>query len=124
MRPVPTLFSASLHDGLFGVDDQIENHLLQLRGIGQGVRQAGIEHELHGNVFEFQFVGAQRQGPLDHFIQIDRAALRLGFPREQEKVLHDAAGALGFLRDSPGIPGRGPTRNAGSAEAARILECW
>ncbi len=80
--PRLAFLAAPLQDRLLGIDDQIENHLLELGGVREGLRQAGIEHEFNGDVFELQFVGPQSQSPVDDFIQIHGAALRLGFPGE------------------------------------------
>src|SRR5713226_9657502 len=94
---------ASLLDGLFGVDHQVEHHLLHLEGIGERGGQLGIELEIDGDVFNLQFVAAQRQSPLDDLVQVHWAALRLRFTAEQEQVLDDPAGPLGFLEDHAGV---------------------
>ena len=97
IRPLRSSSPRAMHDGLLGVHDQIQHHLLELRRVRQCLRQAGIQHQLHVDVFEFQFVGAQGKRPLDHFVQMHGAPLGLGLSREKQQVLYDPRGALGFL---------------------------
>ena len=46
---------------LLGVDDQVQQHLLDLVAVGEDLRQAGGERVDHRDVGDALFVGAQRE---------------------------------------------------------------
>ena len=76
---------------LLGVDDQIEQHLLELMRIGEHLRQAGGERVDDGDVAEALLVRAQRQRLAHDLIDVDHRARRLALAREGQQVADDLA---------------------------------
>ena len=84
---------------LLGVDDQVEQHLLDLMAVGEHLRQAGGERVDDGDVRDALLVGAQRQRLAHDLVDVDHRARRLPLARERQQVADDARGALGFAED-------------------------
>ena len=98
---------------LFGVQQQVEQRLLQLAAVAEDGRQAGLELRLQLDRVQAELVGAQRQDAVHHVGDVLLGA-RGGLPaREREQVADDLRGALGLLGDAPQIVRRAP-RSAGS----------
>ena len=85
--------------GLFGVDDQVEQDLLDLMAVGEYLRQAGGERVDDGDVGDALLVGAQGQRFADHEIHVDHRARRLALAGEGQQVPHDPRRALRFAED-------------------------
>ena len=85
---------------LLGVDDQIQQHLLNLMRVGENRRQARRRAPRSRVMFVTRCsYDAQRQRFADDLVQIDHRARGLPFPREGQQVADDARGALGFAED-------------------------
>ena len=84
---------------LLGVDDEVEQDLLDLMAVGEHLRQAGGERVDDGDVGHALLVGAQRQRFAHDLIDVHHRARRLALAREGEQVADDARGALGFAED-------------------------
>ena len=84
---------------LLGVDDQVEQHLLDLVRIGERLRQAGGERFDDRDVADALLVGAQRQRLAHDLVEIDHRARRVALAREGQQVADDLRGALGFAED-------------------------
>ena len=84
---------------LLRVDDQIEQHLLQLVAIGKDLRQAGGERVEHRDIREPLLVRAKRERLPHDLVHVDHRARRLPLARERQQVSDDARGALGFAED-------------------------
>ena len=84
---------------LLGVDDEVEQDLLELVRVGEHLRQAGGKRGQHGDVRDALFVGAQRERLADDVIEIDHRARGVTLAREGEEVAHDAGRALRLAED-------------------------
>ena len=91
---------------LLGVDDEVEQHLLNLMRIGEDRRQAGGERLENHDVGRALLVGAKRQRLAHDLVQIDRRARRVPLARERLQVADDARGALGGVVDGVEIAAR------------------
>ena len=98
--------AAALLDGLLGVHQQIEHHLLQLVGIRQGERKFPVQFQHYGYILYLELVTAQGQGALDNFVQVHRLALRFFPAGKQQQIFDDSSGALGLFKNAPGFLGR------------------
>ena len=89
--------------GALGVQDEIEQRLLQLAAVGDDRRKAWLElrHEL--DAAQPELVGAQRQHALHELGEVLRRARRGLPPGEREQVADDARGALRLLGDATKI---------------------
>ena len=88
---------------LLGVQDQIEQRLLQLAAVGNHRRQPRVElgHEL--DAAQPELVGAQRQHALHEIGDVLRRPRR-GLPsRKRQQVADDARRALRLLGDAPQV---------------------
>ena len=85
--------------GLLGVDDQVEQHLLNLMRIGERLRQAGGERLDGRDVVDALLVRAQRQRFANHLIEVDHRARRVALAREGQQVADDLGGALRLAED-------------------------
>jgi hypothetical protein len=84
---------------LLGVDDQVEQHLLQLMRVGEHLRQAGGQRVDDADVVQALLVGAQRQRLPNDLVHVDHRTGRVALAREREQVADDARGAFGFGKD-------------------------
>jgi hypothetical protein len=83
---------------LFGVDEEIEQHLLDLMRIGKYARHVG--RQLGGDrQHRHLVVAAQRDRFDDERIDVDHGARRLALTRECQQVAHDTRGAVRFAED-------------------------
>ena len=85
---------------LLGVDDDVQDDLLQLVRIGQGLRQVLREIGLHLDVAHAHLVGAQLERGLDDAVDRRHDALGLVLAGEGQEVLHDAGRPLGLVADA------------------------
>src|SRR4029077_3837069 len=95
--------AASLQNRLFRVDEQVQDHLLELIRIGQRWRKTVCQAALDNDVFDFEFITAQGQGALHNLVEVHAGALGFCLPGKKEQVLDDAAGALRLLEDLLGL---------------------
>ena len=84
---------------LLGVDDQVEQDLLNLVRIGEDARQAGRERLEDVDVAQALLVAAQGQRFADHLVEVDHRARGVALAREGQEVADDLGGALGFGED-------------------------
>ena len=85
--------------GLFGVDDQVEQHLLYLLTVCEYVRKTRRERDDDGDVGDALLVGPQRQRFTHDLVHIHHGARRLPFSGEGEQAADDACGALGLTQN-------------------------
>ncbi len=85
--------------GLLGVDDEVQQHLLQLVRVGEHLRQARRERGQDGDVRDALLVGAQRQRLLDDGVDVHHRARGVALAREREQVADDARRAVGLGED-------------------------
>lgn len=88
---------------LLTVHEQIENHLLELDGIGERGREIGCEMDLDSDAGALEIVGAQAEGALDDFVEANGRTVQLGLASEHEQAADDVGGAFGFLTEAMGI---------------------
>ena len=86
---------------LLGVDDEVQQHLLELVRIGEDLRQAGGERVDDVDVRDALLVRAQRERLAHDVVEVHHRARGVPLAREGEEVAHDAGGALGLPRGSP-----------------------
>ena len=84
---------------LLGVDDQVQQHLLQLMRVREDLRQARGERVDDDDVGDALLVGAQRQRLAHDLIEVDHRARALPLAREGQQLAHDLRGALGLVED-------------------------
>ena len=84
---------------LFGIHDQIQQHLLDLMAIGEDLRQPGGERLDDGHVVDALLIGAEGERFAGDLIHVHHRPRRLPLPRERQQVPNDARGALGFGKD-------------------------
>src|SRR5262249_48904945 len=83
---------------LDGVEDQIENYLLQLDSISSNERQALRELRLHRDVVLHQLATGQGNDFQDDFVDLDvTLPWTLLLPDEGTELADDVAGALAVL---------------------------
>src|SRR5579862_2658033 len=99
--------SSRLKQSLLGVYNQVQDHLLNLIGIGHRQGQPLREFALNHDVLDFQFVAAQSERALDNFIDVHTGAFRLVLAREVKQIFHDPASALSFLKYFQGFRAAG-----------------
>src|SRR5579863_7390955 len=83
--------------GLLGVQDQVQENLHQLMGVGVYGRKRTFPQKIYGDVALAQGVRMQVQCPLHQFTEINRRSAGCGWPGEIHQVLHDLDGASGLL---------------------------
>ena len=76
---------------LLGVDDEVQQDLLDLMWIGKHRRQTCRQSVHDADVGNALFVGAKRQRFLHDLIQIDRRPRRMPLPRERLQVADDTS---------------------------------
>ena len=84
---------------LLRVDDEVEQHLLDLVAVGEHLRQAGGERIDDGDVRDALLVRAQRERFAHDLVDVHHGARRLPLARERQKVADDPRGALRFAED-------------------------
>jgi hypothetical protein len=84
---------------LLGVDDQVEQHLLQLMAISQDLRQPGSKGVDDRDVRDTLLVGAERQCLANDLIDVHHDACRLSLACEGEEVADDPCGPLRLAQD-------------------------
>ena len=83
---------ASIGHGILGVDDQVREHLADLVGSDDCVRQS-TQIRLDFHVGALELAGQQQQGIFDDGIHVDRLDL-FGVAVQAEHLAHDAGNAL------------------------------
>ena len=84
---------------LLGVDDQVEQDLLNLVRVGKRLRQASGERLDGRHIVDALLVGAQRQRFPDDLIEIDHRPRGMTLAREGEQVADDLGGAFRLAQD-------------------------
>ena len=84
---------------LLGIDQEIEQHLLDLVTVGKHFRQPTRERLDHLNVADLLLVGPQRERLAYHLVQIHHGTRGLALARERQQVADNAGGAFGFGQD-------------------------
>ena len=84
---------------LFGVDDEIEQDLLNLVRVGEDAGQAGGERLEDVDVAQPLFVAAQRERLAHHLVEVDHRPRGVALAREGQEVPDDPGGALRFGED-------------------------
>ena len=102
---------------LLGVDDEVQQDLLDLVRIGKDGRKARGQRLEDHDVRDALLMHPQRQRFADHLIQVHRRPGRVTLPGERLQVAHDAGGALGGVVD--GVEIGASARRAGGPTAAR-----
>jgi hypothetical protein len=102
---------------LLGVDDQVQQHLLQLIAIGEHPRQGGGERVDDGDVRDAPIRQSPRQRLSHHLVDINHRPCRLTLAREGQEIADDASGTLrfaenGFKTAAYGIVHRGVLRES------------
>ena len=104
---------------LLGVDDDVQEHLLDLVRVEHRLRQRRVELQLGLDVADAQVVVAQLQHALDERVEVRRLLLRPAPARERQQVRHDLRCALGLAVDRLDLPPRRLVEVAAAAAAAR-----
>ena len=99
--------------GLLGVDDEVQQHLLDLVAVGEHLRQARRERVDDRDVRDALLVRAQRQRLAHDLVDVHHRPRRLTLAREGQQVADDAAARS----DSPRIVSR--PRRTGSSRPER-----
>src|SRR5208282_4233125 len=86
-------------DGVVGVVQNVEKHLLELVGISDDLGQGVVEVFDHLNAVTDEVVRTQVHGALQDGVELKRLALRRHLAGKAEQVLHDLLGALRFLEN-------------------------
>jgi hypothetical protein len=84
---------------LLRVDDQVEQDLLDLVGIGKHLRKAGRQRFENRDVADALLVGSQGQGLAHDLVEIHHRARGVTFPREGQEVADDLRRPLRFPED-------------------------
>src|SRR4030042_223925 len=92
-------FAMSGPHGRFGIDDQVQQDLLELLRVSHRGWKLGIQLQPDTDVPGPQRVGAQGQGGAHQLVQVNRRSLRFLLPGESEQSLNDAGHALGGAYD-------------------------
>ena len=80
---------------LFGIDDEVQEDLLDLMRVGEDRRQPGAERFEDRDVGGPLLVGAERQRFAHDDVEVDGRARRVPLARERLQVADDAGGAFG-----------------------------
>src|SRR5437868_5257461 len=90
---------ATLRHGVFGVQKQIEENLLQLAGIAQNVWQSVREAWLDGDMRHLKLVLQKRQGVVNDLVNVEFLELGPAGTREIQQVVYDLRRAESLLGD-------------------------
>src|SRR5580698_795684 len=90
---------AAARHGIFGIQEQVQEHLLQSSRIPLNGRQFGLEYILHLDLGYLELVLQQSQGVGDYFVHVDVTDLAAAGAREIQQVVDDLRGAEGLPRD-------------------------
>ena len=114
VRRIERAASVGREHRLLGVDDQVEQDLLELVRIGEGERQAGRQRLDDADVRQRLLVRSQRERFAHDLVHVDHGARRVALAREGQQVADDLGGALGLAEDrleaAPGLIVDGPLR--------------
>ena len=88
-----------IRDRVFGIDDEIQNHLFDLIGIAVRVRQLIRQIGRDRDVVDVLLVLAQLNNIPDRIVQVERDTLRFGLCGETQEVLSDLPGTFGLRQD-------------------------
>src|SRR5438270_8699376 len=78
--------AAFARHGIFGVQEQVQEHLLQLAGVAMDQRQSGVELRLYLHARGLELVLQERERFSNDLIQIDGAEFRGARTREIQQV--------------------------------------
>ena len=92
---------------LLRVDDEIEQHLLNLVRVRENRRQTGRERVENDDVRRALFVSAKSERFARDLIEVDHRPGRVPFTNEGLKIAHDARGAFGGVMNGVEIAARG-----------------
>ena len=81
------------HERLLGVDQQVEQHLLQLRPVAPDLGIGSVELERDRDVERGQVVRSQREGAPGDVVQVHEGPLAPARAREREEIGRDASDA-------------------------------
>src|SRR5580692_834537 len=90
---------AAARHSVFGVQEQIQEHLLQSSRIALNGGQLGLEYVFHLDLGDLELVFQQRQRLSDYFVYIHIADLAAASAREIQQIVHDFRGTEGLPRD-------------------------
>ena len=76
-------------DGLLGVEQEVQEHLLELARVAHDRREPRGEVALDTDTRQRELVQPERQGSLDHLVEVEGRALGRALAREEEKVPDD-----------------------------------
>jgi len=85
-----------LKHGLLGVDDDVEEDLLELVRVGQGLGELGVQVHLQADVLQPQVVAAELQDTLEKDIEVHQFLFGLAAASKGEEVLDDLCRSLRF----------------------------
>src|SRR5579864_1233613 len=75
--------------GIFGIEEQVQKHLLQFAGIAMNKRQTGIEFSLNLHPRSLELMLQQGEGFRDDLVQIDGAEFGGAGARKIQQVVDD-----------------------------------
>src|SRR3974390_674047 len=90
--------SAGRHS-VFGIQEKIEEHLLQLAGVAEDWRQAGMQLGHHLNARRLELVLQQRERVLDYAVQVHVVEVRARGAGEVQQAVDNLRGAEGLPGD-------------------------
>ena len=91
--------AAAVGHRLDGVEREVQEDLLELRGVGHDRGQVGLKAANELDVVVGQFVAHEQREVVEQFVRIDGAELRFRAAREVEDLLHDAVQPVHFFAD-------------------------
>ena len=84
---------------LFGVDHQVEQHLLDLVRVGEDLGQARCERGHDVDIGQALFVRSERQRFGHHLVEVDHRPGRLPLARERQQVADDPGRTVRLAED-------------------------
>ena len=90
-------WSIDRHECLLGVDQQIENHLLELGGVRPDLRLARVEVERDGDVQRREVIRPQGERAPRDVVHVHEGALLAAGAGEREQIRGDASDARRFV---------------------------
>ena len=84
---------------LFGVRQEVEEHLRELVCIGEDWGQTGRQGGIDRDARELLLVGAPRQRLIHDLVEVDHRSRRPTLAREGQQVADDPRGAVGLAED-------------------------